>query len=253
MGANTIDIDFGSLNLNDTNDITIKNIGVKENKPVKRHDIPKTDGAIAETAKRANLTVSVSGDIAGSDYDALRTNLDTLKSGLQNGMQKFTTDDDRYIMGQLRSFSYKYGFLRRWATWKASFIAHYPFWLAESETTDDRTPTSGVGYTINNAGNAPTRVKIEVTAPGGGISDNIQIENTTRGELCKYRGDVTATEKLEIDNRYDTDDFEVLNNAVDDHKNFEGDFIMLSPGNNTIEFTGTAGTAVKLYYGDAWY
>ena len=146
--------------------------------------------------------------------------------------------------------------MRRLMKWKATFISHYPFWLSETEYTDDRDPTSGVGYTINNAGNAPTRVKVAIKAPAGGISDNIQVENTTRGELCKYRGDVAATKILEIDNRYDSDDFEVLNDGSDDHANFEGDFINLSAGDNTIEYTGDVGVGedtVTLTWRAAWY
>ncbi len=251
--ANEISIDFGTLNLNDTNNITVSKISIKESKSVKVYDIPKTDGAIAETGRRKDVQIMVSGDIAGTGYDDLRTNLDTLKVGLQDGMQKFTLDDDRYIMGQLKSFSFSYKHLSILATWRATFVCHYPVWLAESETTDERTPTSGVGYVINNPGNAPVRAKLEFTAPGGGVSDNIQYENTTEGLLMKYRGDITGYETLEVDNRYDTDDFEVLNNAVDDHANFEGDFIYLAPGNNTLEFTGTANVIVKIYYRAGWY
>jgi len=251
--ANEITIDFGTFTLNNTNKVTVSDISTKENKPVKTQKIPKTDGSVAETATRESITISVKGDVAGSGYDDLRTNLDALKAALQNGLQKFTTDDDRYLMAQMESFDYSYSNIRLIAKWEATFIAHYPFWLSETLHTDERTPTSGVGYTINNAGNAPTRVKVEVTAPAGGISDNIQMENTTRGETFKYRGTVAATKKLEVDNRVDTDDFQVLNDGSDDHPNFEGDFLMLSPGNNTIEYTGTAGATVKLSWHDAWY
>jgi len=122
-------------------------------------------------------------------------------------------------------------------------LAHDPLWLG-TETSDSRTPSTGVGYTLNNSGNANARVKIVITAPGGDITDDMQIENTTVGLLCKYRGTVTATKDLEIDNRYDTDDFEVKNDGTLDMANFEGDFIYLQPGNNTIELTGTMGVTV---------
>ena len=246
--ANEISIDFGSLNLNSTNEITISAITIKENKDVKVSKIPKADRSVAETARRNSLTVTVKGDIIGSDYDDLRTNLDTLKAGLQNGKQKFTLDDDRYIMGQLKNFTETVVHLKRMCTWSASFVCDDPLWLAETATVDDRTPVSGVGYVVNNAGNASVRAKVEFTAPVGGISDAIQFENTTNGELMKYRGDVVATEDLEVDNRYDTDDFQVLNNGVDDHANFEGDFITLEPGVNALEFTGTPSTDVKVTF-----
>jgi phage-related protein len=156
-------------------------------------------------------------------------------------------------MAQFRDFSYSYTHISRLAKWSASFVAHFPFWLSETLHSDSRVPASGVGYTLANAGNAPTRCKVTVTAPGGGIADNCQIENTTVGTTTKYRGTLTQYEDLEIDNRVDSDDFEVLNDAVDDMANFEGDFIILNPGNNTVEYTGTANAIVKFEWRDCWY
>lgn len=255
--ANEIDLDFGTFNLDTASNVTIAEISIKESKTVKVSPIPKTDGAVAETGRRSHIVISVSGDVAGADYDTLRTNIDALKAALQNGSQKFTMDDDRYIMAQLQDFDYSYHVARTLAKWSAKFIAHYPFWLAESASESDKTEgvdiTSGVGYTVNNPGNAPARVKVEFTAPGGGISDDIQLENTTLGQLLKYRGDVAAADVVEIDNRYDSDEFQVLNDGSDDIANFEGDFITLAPGDNTIEFTGAAGTAVKLTYRATYY
>jgi hypothetical protein len=251
--ANEISLTFGSLALSNTNNITISNISVKENKNVQTSKIPVTDGSIAETARRVFLTITVEGDIAGSGYDDLRTNLDALRAGLQNGIQEFTTDDDRYIKAQMKDFDYTITTMRILATWRATFVAHYPFWLSEASHEDERVPVSGVGYTINNAGNAPARAKIEITAPGGDITDNCKIENSTTNQSFQYRGTIEEYTDLEVDNRYDTDDFEVLNDGVDNHTNFEGDFITLNPGDNTIVFTGTANAIVKITHRDCWY
>jgi hypothetical protein len=250
----TIDVDFGTFSIDSSaNNITVSGIDQKLARTVKTYNIPKRDGTIAETGRLGELQIKISGDIAGSSYTTLRTNIDALKAAFNNGLQKFTIDDERYVMAQLKDFTYKYVHLAVVATWSATFIAADPFWLSETLTTDTRTPTSGTGYTIANAGNAPTRVKIALTAPAGGITNNIQIENTTRGELCKYIGTVAATKVLEIDNRVDTDEFEILNDGTDDHTNFEGDFINLSAGNNTIEYTGTSGASITLSYRAAWY
>jgi len=247
-----IQLKFNTLELDDTNNITISRIGVKDSKPVKTNDIPLIDGAIAEEANLSYKTITIEGDIAGTSHDNLRTNLDTLRAGLQ-GLHKFTTDDERYIMAQFKDFNYSYEHLSRFAKWSASFIAHFPFWLSETLYTDERVPTSGVSYIINNAGNAPARVKIEVTAPGGGIADNCQIENQTVDKIFQYRGTISDYETLEVDNRVVTDDFKVLDNGVSDFPNFEGDFIYLQPGNNTLIFTGTANAIVKLSWRAAWY
>ncbi|GEM_PF-2264036 len=47
-------------------------------------------------------------------------------------------------------------------------------------------------------------------------------------------------------------DLSVQNDYVDDVKNFEGDFITLDPGDNTIVFTGAASTRVQLVFRPAW-
>lgn len=249
--SNEISLKFGSLTFGSVT--TITRIKMSLSKCPKLYDIPKMDGSVAEVARKKSINISVEGDVYGTDYDDKRTNLDTLKAAFNAGLQKFTKDDDRYIMAQLDSLDDDDVLLRHLSSWRAAFIAHYPFWLSETLHEDSAVRTSGASITLNNAGNAPTRVKILITAPGGGISDNIQIANSTRGELLKYRGTVVAADVLEIDNRVDTDDFEVLNDGIDDHPNFEGDFLNLDPGNNTIVFTGTAGTTVAFYWHDAWH
>ena len=84
--------------------ITLETPENKERKTGKAYHIPSINGSVAETGKISEAVITVIGDIAGTNYDDLRTNLDTLKVGLHNGLQKFTTDDDRYIMAQLTSF-----------------------------------------------------------------------------------------------------------------------------------------------------
>ncbi len=248
----TISLTFGSLALDSTNNITISKISEKSSKSVQTTNIPVTDGAIAETAKIGPKTITIEGDIAGTSYDNLRTNLDALHAGLLNGLQKLTKDNERYIYCQLKDSSYAYDHLSRRATWSASFVAHFPFWLAETPTTDSRVPTSGTGYTITNAGNAPTRLKIEITAAGA-IADACKMENTTTVKSFQFRGTIAAAKKLEVDNRYDTDNFEVLNDGVDEHTNFEGDFLNLNAGENTVKYTGTAGPTVLLTWKSCWY
>uniref|UniRef100_A0A6H1ZEP2 Putative tail protein n=1 Tax=viral metagenome TaxID=1070528 RepID=A0A6H1ZEP2_9ZZZZ len=248
----TIQLKFGTLELSNTNNITIDRISEKAAKPIKTTPIPATDGATVEITKIGPKTITISGDIAGTSYDDLRTNIDALHAGLLNGLQKLTKDNERYIYCQLRDFSYSYDHLTIRATWTANFVAHFPFWLAETATTDSRAPTSGVGYAITNNGNAPTRVKVEITA-NAEIADALKMENTTKGQTFQFRGTVAAAKVLEVDNRYDTDDFEVLNDSVNAHVDYEGDFLELNAGSNTMKYTGTVPTSVLLTWRDCWY
>jgi hypothetical protein len=256
--SNEIQLKFGGLALDGSNSVVIGAIEVKESKAVKTTPIPKTDGSIAETAKRSAITISMSGDVMGSTYDGLRANIDGFKAILQNGLQKFIMDDDRYVYAQLKDFSYSYKTMMSLARWSASFVSHYPFWLAEVASSYVISPVdTGTTYEVSSAGNAPARTKFLITAGNDSIVDDIKIQNDTNGQIWRYRGTVLGTEEvLEVDNRYDTDDFQVLNDAVDDIVNFEGDFMEVAAGTNEIIYTGiTAGTvgAMTIYWRDAWF
>ena len=248
-----IQLKFGSLTLGSVNNITVSGITEKSGKPVQVANIPLSDGGISETARLKEKTINIEGDIVGTSYDNLRTNIDALHAGLLVlGVQNLTKDDERQIACQLKDFSHSYDHLTRRAKWTASFVAHFPFWLSVNLTTDQRAPSSGTGYTIANAGNAPTRLKITLLCASTN-NDLCQFENTTRGELCKFRGIILPSKNLIVDNRVTSDDFIVTNDGVSDFPHFEGDFINLTPGNNTFEFTGTVPQSLLLAWYNAWY
>jgi phage-related protein len=251
--ANEIELKLGTFQLDSGQTYAISSIDFSETKNVITHNIPKTDGAIAEEGMRGALTISIKGTIANTNYDALRSSIDDLKESFHAGIQKFTIDDDRYIMAQLKSFKKSFITLRTIAEFDATFVAHYPFWLGEDEITDDRTPESAGAYPIINLGNAPARCKIEITAPSGGIDDAIQIDNQTNGTYFQYHGTVATLDVFKVDNRYETDDFTITNDGVDDTANYAGDFIELEPGYNIIVYTGTAGATVKFSFRYTWY
>ena len=250
--ANEISIKFGNFAFSDANHISVSKIEPQDKKNIAITKIPQSDFSVAEEARRESIAISMEGTIIGTDYDDLRANIDAFKAALQS-IQKLTFDDDRYVMAQVQDFSCPFSNMRIFARWSVSFIVHNPIWLSETLHEDERVPTSGVGYTINNAGNAPTRIKVEVTAPAGGITDDLKIENQTNGKSFQYRGTVAASQKAEFDNRVDGDDIDILNNGVDAIVDYEGDFIELESGDNTIVFTGTAGSTVKITHRDAWY
>jgi phage-related protein len=248
--ADEISLKFNSLDLSDGT-YYISGFKFKAKSKIAEHSIPKSNITILEDARLDALDISVDGTVIGTGYDSLRTNLDALKAALRNGEQKLTMDDDRYIMARLKDFDYSFVVMQRMANWSANFICGFPFWVAESATSDTTTPTSCVDYTITNSGNAYARCKVEITAVSQ-ITDDCSFSNSTTGVGFKYRGTTAAGKTLEVDNQYDTMDLQVLNNGTDDHTNFEGDFIMLAPGDNSVRFTGTAGTSVKVTWRDTW-
>lgn len=247
--SNEIDIDIGTFNLDSANDIAIADINVKVARAIQETDLPKAHGSVIPAGKRKSIAVSIKGSIIGTDYDDLRTNLDALKAALEaSADQKLTTDDDRYLMVQYRNFSYSFERLRRFANFSFDLVAQYPFWLSETLTQIEKTQgvdlTNGVAFTVANAGNAPARVKITFTnndaGAGSTISDDINVKNTTTGDEFDYRGALAAGKNLEVDDRVVDDDQIVENDNADDIANFEGDFITLNPGNNSIVITSAS-------------
>jgi hypothetical protein len=248
--ANEITVKFNSLSLDDGT-YTISKIDFNQSDTLSQHDIPKSHETIIESPRRGVFEISISGDVIGTEYDNLRTNIDALRSALKDGKQKFIMDDDRYIMATLRRFKHTPKILRRMSNWSADFVAGYPYWLAENATSDERTPTSGVGYTLTNGGNAPARCLVEIT-PTAEMDDDCAVANATNGDGFRFRGTVAADKLLEISNRYNGDNYAVLNAGVDSTADFEGIFLNLEPGANVITFIGTASTSIKITWRDTW-
>jgi len=254
--ANEIVLNLGTFLLDGSHDIAIEQINVKVAKTLSKADLPKAHGSVIPIALRKEITAKIRGTVIGSDYDDLRSNLDDIKSALEKtSEQKLTMDDDRYLMVQYQDFDYSYKTLRRFAEFSFGLVASNPFWLSQALVTDTRSPQSGVGYVIANNGNAPPRIRVTIkNNTGASLVDAIKLQNTTRGETFQYRGTLASGKSLVVNNRMDADDFIVANDGTNDIKNFEGDFLMLSPGNNTIVFisSGAPNVEVKLEYRDTY-
>lgn len=252
--ADEIDLNIGSFDLDQTNNIAVSDIDFTIAKSIQEFDLPKFHGAVVPIGKRKALIVRLRGTMISTGYDALRTALDSLKAAFEGTAEKnLTLDDDRIMKVQYRNFSYSYKTLRTFIDFSVELIASDPFWYAASVTTEDQNPaTSGAGFTVNNAGNARTRAKLTISNSGSTIGA-CKIQNTTIGQTFEYRGSVSAGQNLVVNNRVDSVDVEVTNNGTDDIKNFEGDLIELDPGDNTIVFTGTAGTRVQVARRAAYY
>jgi phage-related protein len=253
--ADEIDINLGSFSLDTTNKISIADFDIKLAKAIAQADLPKTDGSVIPIGRKRNIAIKVKGVIIGTNYDNLRSNLDALKAALESDAeQQLTFDDDRFIRVQYTGFSYSYRTLRTFADFSFDVIAQDPFWYAASLSSDDRTPTSTVAYNVTNSGNAPTRVKVTITKTGSGsVVDEIKFENVTTGEMFQYRGTLASGDDLVVNNRLDQLRKTVLNDGANAISDFEGDFITLDPGVNSMKFTGASGIDVLLEWRSAYH
>lgn len=248
--ANEISIALGSFALDSTNGISISKINHQIQKQVQSFEIPKGDLSVIPIAKRGSIVVQISGALTSSNYDALRTAIQSLRNAIESSSeQQFIMDDDYYLLGQYRSFSHEVTTMRTFMKFSFELVCSYPFWQSVTLTQSTPAWTTGVGFTINNPGTAPCRVKCKLTAPGSSIANDAQLENQTTGELWKFAGTIAATKILLVDNRVAQNELLVTNDAVNAINSWSGDFINLAPGNNTLVLTCGRSTAVlDLYY-----
>lgn len=254
--ANEISVTLNSHALSSTNNIAIEDINIQVAKAVRSFELPKNYGSVVPISKRNSMILRVKGTIIDSDYDALRTGLDSLKSKLESSSEyQLTIDDDRYLNVQYRNFAYAWKKLRTFATFNFDLIASDPFWYASTATTaNPQSWTTGVTFTVTNSGNAPTRLKVTITGGATPVSDDITVENTTTSERFQYRGSLVENDVLIINNRVDASDVAVTKNGTSDIVNFEGDFITLNPGANSIKLTSAISNLVlRLDHRNAWY
>lgn len=254
--ANEVDINIGTFDLdNSVNKISISDLAIKVNRTIRSAELPKHHGSIIAPAKRKEIRATCRGTVIGTDYDNLRSNMDNLKAAFEStSEQKFTTDDDRFLWVTVGNFGYQPRQVRRFVDFSFELVAGNPFWYAAVATSSAPVWTSGTPFNATNNGNAPTRVKVTVTANGVAVSDDIKLENVTTGEIFQYRGTLGSTGVLIVNNAYEVPDLAVTKDGVDDFPNFEGDFITLNPGVNSLKFTsGINSLILSLSFRDAWY
>ena len=253
--ANEVQFYLGTFLLDSTNNVAIDSVAFDIQKSITEAALAKFHGSIIPIGKRKTMTIRVSGSVTGSNYDALRTNLDSLKNAFDDTAEKkFTTDDDRQIFVQYKSFGYSFKAIRTFATFSAQLVASWPYHLSQTLQSDERVPTSGVTYAISNAGNAPAKAKITITAPAGGVAANdIIFNNTTLGTQFQYRSALGASGVLIVNNDVDGAGLVVTEDGTSNFADFEGDFMTLAAGSNSFKITtSTAGVTVKIEWRDTY-
>ena len=116
---------------------------------------------------------------------------------------------------------------------------------SQTESTDEVLPNTT--EVISNAGNENTFPVFEITGP----ANSIEITNLSTGEGFTLSENLTAGQTLTIDTKELTVDLAGTNKF----SIFSGDFFLLEPGNNSIEFLATSTTGVTkldVIYRDAY-
>lgn len=216
----------------------------------------RREGRLIPNMNFDDKQISIEGSVVGATPAAARTAIDALLKA----MHPQTNDPDNT---KTKQFLYLYDdrILRclisggfdidpkaslRVFNFKTKYEAIDPFYrsiqMSRSQVTLSASPTA---LTVTPIGNVKTPALISFI-PAGSNMTVCTLVNRTTGETMSFGGTVSTGNTLAIDSDLGT----VTNNAVDSIASYTGDFIMLAPGANVFQFTGTTGGVLKIDWFD---
>jgi len=237
----------------------ISAIKVMTSKRISEHPIIRSDTTVIPEGKQNSLRIDLVGTLVGTGYTNFRDELKLLRGAADGTTQNFQFDDERYIRVKGRSFDYSF-IKQDFCNYNLSLIGEMPYFLAVVDNSSIQGVTnstaggisSGTAFNLNNAGDVQIPIKIIFTGAGAAtIADNIQFENVTLGTLLKFRGILQITSSLVIDLGYGNNNvpqYTVTLDGVNAMSAFEGDFMELAAGTNSLKYTGAAAGTVSIYY-----
>lgn len=217
--------------------------------------VPKRHGAlIVEPAVMDARRISMRGIVQEQDSETLRTTMDNMSKVFARHNKKLRIYDDRYINAYVLTSGWVpiEGTVFASAAFTVDFFCADPFWYLDATQTDNRTLNSSdtqiditnnyyrEQFTFTNNGNAWQYPVFEVTATNQ--LTRIVIENVTTGRKITYTGTVLVGNKLKVD----CGQFLVTNNNTEDLINFNGSFLWLVPGANTLRYEGSIVAEYKM-------
>jgi phage-related protein len=219
--------------------------------------LPMAHGARSITGYMDAKVITVQGQLyvgpmTLTDY---RTRLDALRAALAAGPASLYLWSDRYYrnaQAQDRTNYVATGF-GRLGDIDIEFTCPDPFQYAETlDSTTEAVSATGETFAVVTAGNAPSVPVLAITAEGSGAKTIAwTITNQTTGESFTLTGSVTGGDVITVD---------CLNHAAaiggtDRMDLFDGQWLTLAVGSNTLEETTGAATISQIIVTrrDRWY
>lgn len=213
--------------------------------------VPKRHGVlISEVPVLGPRMVRVKGRTQHSSFENLRATIDTMQRILNSGRQKLHLWSDRYLYAYKSSFGFGYvpgtGLVAM--DFSIDFLCDDPFWYdlegeSISEVLDASDVSLGGGQyqsdiSLSNDGTVFNYPVITVTADQGSVLTQVRIQNLTTGKEFLYDGSVALGNSLIVD----CSRFTVQNNGAEDLTNWNGVFLDLVRGSNSIRISGQPAT-----------
>lgn len=215
--------------------------------------VPYRDGAIVSTPRAGEMHVEVRGMLY-SDASTLRTKMDALLAALNTGRQKLYLHSDRFTYATKKSVTtnYDHSSFMRYCDVSIVFLCDTGFWESETASSDTwSSPASGGTKVVANAGNANAQPIYALTFGTAGIA-NVRL--ALGSDYFTLLGPVGAGDVIRVDVAAKT--VTLASSEADKIAMFEGTFLSLTPGNNTLTYTLVSGPAVSQIvtsWRDRWY
>jgi phage-related protein len=214
--------------------------------------------AVVEDARRINIK----GTIMKASAELLRNTIDDLSELFMRRNCRLQLWDDRFRYAYKSEFTFAYiiGSAMKAVDFELQFFCPDPFWysvtpvtepwtLSTSDTPIDITDNKWRrAFTLTNTGKIYTVPKITVTATGGVGLTTVIVRNLTQGLYWIYSGNVAASKSLVVN----AIDFTVRNDGNDDLTNWNGDFLVLRPGANSMEIEGSTPATYTFEWTPRW-
>jgi len=227
---------------------------IQTKRRVQQSGIIRSNRSIVSNPTYDPAKVKISGTVAGSCWESFRDAVRRLRNSMGNTTQKIQLDSARYIEGNSEGISYSL-IKSDFAKYDASFICKYPFFNNQYASYFSTAPVNNGTFYVTNTGDINVPLRVIVTgAASGTIANDMQITNTTTGEIGKYIGVLNQTTETYIDKGFfEVDKFSVTQNNASVIASNEGDLFSLNPGTNVFVYNGAnvAGT-LEFYWRQAY-
>ena len=231
---------------------------ISRGRTIGRSKVARFEGMRQTTGRRNGIEVQITVPLVRGPLDTseFRPRRDALRAMMAVGPSRlFVGYDDRYYRctepeGEPEDILAETGLNRIHAV-RMNIVGPDPYEYSTAEATNTWLPVSGTSRTVSTAGNADAAPVISITVGGSGLETiAFTVENETTGEEFTLTGDVTAGDVITVDSILHS----VKIGTTDRMDLFNGLFLSLSPGSNTIvpSWTASSMTSITFAVRDRW-
>jgi phage-related protein len=222
----------------------------KDNIELDATEVARRAGALIRAGKFKAKQIIIQGSIRANNKDDLITARNSLRASILNKTENLFMYQDRYIECRVSKYAddFQIGSGLTALNFSITFQSTTPFYQYDLERDEVVTITTG-GSTIFeyfDNGNVETPLKVSVTAPAGGISNNLSFENLTMQRSFTFSGNIAGNDRLEVDARVVPNT--VINGVSNGIANFSGEFPRMTPGANLFSVATEVGAQIRLQW-----